>query len=282
MFGDLVVLNFSHSSVDYLQRGITDSESQYSYAGQTQDLVEILDAEGIDKVISVGHDFGAIVAQRFYNYHQDRVEGLVLLNVGYHLPPDAPPDLEKTNALAEKLFGYRALAYQEFFVTDEAPALLKAHLNRFYEAIYGAPPDWTKEIFCARDKLRKWLLDENREVELLSYAQDPAFRRTFIERFQRDGLEAPLCYYKAENSNVQYDASKGLEKDSLIVKVPVLYIACTLDPVCLPVLMAPAKQGGFLPDLEEATIDSRHWSPLEKPDEISVLMSSFLERKFSS
>lgn len=254
----------------------------YSYAGMAQDLVEILDSEGIDKVISVGHDFGSVVAQRLYNLHRDRVEALILLNVAYFLPPESPPDLEETNARAEKLFGYPALAYQEFLVTDEAPALLKAHVDRFYDGMHGAPTGWMREIFCARGGMRKWLLDEERKVELCSYAQDPALRQTFVERFQRDGFEGPLCYYKAANSTVQYDALKDLTKEQLTVQVPVLYIACTQDAVCLPVLIQAAKQGGYLPDLEEATIDSRHWSPLEKPDEVSALILSFLERKLVS
>ncbi|KAK7744765.1 hypothetical protein SLS62_010068 [Diatrype stigma] len=254
----------------------------YGYDGMAQDLIEILDAEGIKKVVSVGHDFGSMVAQRLYNFHRDRVEALILLTVPYLLPPESPPDLEEINARAETLFGYPAVAYQEFFVTDEAPAILKAHVDRLYDGSHGAPAGWMREIFCTRGATRKWLLDEERKVELLNYAQDPALRQSFIERFQRDGFEGPVCYYKAGNSTVQYDALKGLTKEQLTVQVPVLYIGCTQDAVCLPVLIQAAKQGGFLPDLEEAIIDSHHWPTLEKPDEVAELILSFLERRFAS
>lgn len=254
----------------------------YSSTGLTRDLVDILDAEGIDKVISIGHDWGSFVAQRLYNHHRDRVEGLILLNVPYILPPQSPPNLKQTNDHLEKVMGAPLLGYQEFFITDEAPKVLKEHLDRFYQAIHGAPVGWTKELWCARGKLQKWLLEEKKEVELLSYAQDPELRRTFIERFQRDGFEAPLCYYKASNSNVQYDSDKVLGHDSLTVQVPLLYISCTHDPICRGEFMAPAKEKGFLPDLEEATIESRHWSPFEKPDEIVELIGSFLKRRFES
>ncbi|KAI0840504.1 alpha/beta-hydrolase [Hypoxylon sp. FL0890] len=254
----------------------------YNYTGVSQDLVDILDSEGIDKVISVGHDWGSFVAQRLYNHHRDRVEGLILLNVGYALPSESPPDLKQTNDHLEKVIGFPALAYQELFISDEAPALLKAHLDRFYQALHAAPVGWMKEVWGARGKLRDWLLDENQKVELLSYAQDPELRRAFIERFRRDGFEGPLCYYKAHNSNVQYDADKALGDDSLAMQVPVFYISCSHDPICELDLMAPAKEKGFLPDLEEVTIDSRHWSPLEKPDEVATLMTSFLKRRFAS
>ncbi|KAI1144629.1 alpha/beta-hydrolase [Hypoxylon sp. FL0543] len=256
--------------------------ADYAYAGLAQDLVDILDAEGIGKVISVGHDWGSFVAQRLYNYHKDRVEGLILLNVGYNLPSESPPDLKQANDYLEKLVGFPALGYQEFFITDEAPTLLKEHLDRFYHALHGAPAGWMKEMFGSRENLRKWLLDENRQVELLSYAQDPERRRAFIERFQRDGFEGPLCYYKASNSNVQYDADKALGHDRLVVQVPVLFINCKHDILSEMDLMVPAKEKGLLPDLEVVTIDSRHWSPFEKPDEVAASMTSFLSRRFAS
>ncbi|KAI1412960.1 alpha/beta-hydrolase [Hypoxylon sp. FL1857] len=254
----------------------------YSYTGQTQDLVEILDAEGIGKVVSVGHDWGSFVAQRFYNHHRDRVEALILLNVPYSLPSESPPDLKQINDYLEQTIGFPALAYQEFFITDEAPALLKAHLDRFYQALHGSPDGWVKKLWGARGKLRSWLVDESQEVELLSYAQNPELRRTFIERFQRDGFEGPLCYYKAQNSAVQYESDKTLGPDSLVVQVPLFFIACTGDPIGEIDLMGPAKEKGLVPDLEEVSIDSRHWSPLEKPDEIAVLIASFLEKRFPS
>ncbi|RYP05077.1 hypothetical protein DL764_004038 [Monosporascus ibericus] len=253
----------------------------YSFRGLAQDLIEILDAEGIKKVISVGHDWGSMVAQRLYAYHPDRVEGLVLLNLGYMLPSAVPFDLQSANALFEKNFGYPIFAYWEFFTSDEAPALLRANAGRLYDGLHGAPRDWMKELFCVRGNMRKWLLSENWNVEVRPYAQDPNLRQAFVERFQRDGFEGPLCYYLAMVNNVQYEAEKGIPKDDLVVRVPTLYIICTQDSVCRPEASAPAKHGGFLPDIEEVTIDCAHWSPLERPDEIAEAIKSFLERRFA-
>lgn len=42
----------------------------YGYNMMTKDLLEILDAEGISKVISLGHDHGVGSASRFYNVSQ--------------------------------------------------------------------------------------------------------------------------------------------------------------------------------------------------------------------
>ncbi|OTB02000.1 hypothetical protein M426DRAFT_323078 [Hypoxylon sp. CI-4A] len=254
----------------------------YSTASIARDIVDILDAEEIDKVISIGHDWGSIFAQRLYNHHPDRVEGLILLNVAYIVPPKAPGNLKLLNAHFEKVLGFPIFGYQEFFITDEAPALLKAHLDRFYEAVHGAEPGWTQKIWCSRENLRNLLLDETQEVELLEYAKDPELRRTFVERFQRDGFEGPLCYYKASSAQIHYHADKDLEDDRLVVKVPLLFIGCEHDPICRKEAIGPAKEKGFLPDLEEIILDSRHWCPLEKPEEVAAAMASFLEKRFGS
>ncbi|KAI1086120.1 alpha/beta-hydrolase [Rostrohypoxylon terebratum] len=253
----------------------------YTYAGLTSDVVDILNAEHVEKVISIGHDFGSMIAQRLYVFHPDRVQGLVLLNVSYTLPAPKQATLEEVNAKFEELWGYPAFAYQEFFVSEDAPAILRANLDRFYHAIHGAPRDWMRQIWCERGEMRKWLTDKDRTVELRGYAQDPAFRQRFMERFERDGFEAPLCYYKALHSSEEFNSTKDLDKDRFIVRVPAFYIESTQDAVCRPEMSMQAKQGGFLPDWEEATVDSAHWVPFEKPAEIGQLIASFVERRFS-
>lgn len=254
----------------------------YIDAAHTGDLVEILDAEHVDKVISIGHDFGSYVAQRVYVHHPERVSGLVLLAPGYSIPSDEPPNLPELDEKLEKVFGYPPLAYQEFFVTDEAPALLNGNLDRFYHAMHGAPRDWMKQIWCQRGEMTRWLLDQNRTVELRPYAQNPVHRAAYMERFQRDGFAGPLCYYKAMHSMKQYEVLKALDKDRYIVRVPVCQITCTQDPVCIAELSIPAKTGGFLPDVEEHIIDSGHWVPYENPDKVAELILSFLQRRFSA
>ncbi|KAI1631419.1 epoxide hydrolase-like protein [Biscogniauxia mediterranea] len=262
----------------------------YNHADLTRDLVEILDAEEVEKVVSVGHDWGSQVAQRLYNFHPGRVAGLVMLNVGYAPPSPERFDLAAFNAQTEATFGYPLFAYQEFFVSAEARRILDADPGRFYDGIHGAGRDWMRELFCVRGNMRKWMLDEGEEgkgerwtVEPRPYVvRDPGARDAFVARFRRDGFAAPLCYYRAVSENVQSEAARRVPAENHVVRVPALYIICSQDAVCRPESSAAAKKAGLLPDIEEATIDSGHWSPYEKPDEIAELMNSFLERRFSS
>ena len=59
----------------------------YNSKGMAGDIVEILDHNSIQKIISIGHDWGCFMASRMYIWHPDRVMGVVLQNVPYR-PPD--------------------------------------------------------------------------------------------------------------------------------------------------------------------------------------------------
>lgn len=78
----------------------------YNFQHMSKDAVDILDHEKLGNVISLGHDWGCGIAQRLYNFHPDRVIGLVMLNVSYLVPTPEPFDLDKTIALTTQFFGY--------------------------------------------------------------------------------------------------------------------------------------------------------------------------------
>jgi pimeloyl-ACP methyl ester carboxylesterase len=47
-------------------------------------------------------------------------------------------------------------------------------------------------------------------------------------------------------------------------------------------MMKPAKDQGLVPDLKEVVIDSAHWSPMEKPEEIAAHIRDFVMERFAS
>jgi soluble epoxide hydrolase / lipid-phosphate phosphatase len=74
----------------------------------TGDPSDVNDAEGVDKVVVVDHDWGSFLVQRFY---LECVVSVILLNVAYN-PPSSPFDLEVLPEMTEKqlcraLFAYR-------------------------------------------------------------------------------------------------------------------------------------------------------------------------------
>jgi soluble epoxide hydrolase/lipid-phosphate phosphatase len=83
----------------------TDPQA-YNPVGLTNDFIEILDVENVEKVISSGHDWGAGMAQRFYNYRPECCAGLIMLNMPVSPRPENPIVLEKLASVTIKSLGY--------------------------------------------------------------------------------------------------------------------------------------------------------------------------------
>ncbi|CAI9626171.1 hypothetical protein GT037_004568 [Alternaria burnsii] len=255
--------------------------SAYTWDKMTDDMVEILDAEKAQNCISIGHDWGSAAASRLYNYHPERVVGLVNLNVTYTAPGRKPFNLDGANDMMEKVFGYRLFSYWYLFTAPDGPKLLKEGLEKNFHMMHDK--DGLKEFFCTPDSMRNVLSGKTEPTfNLRPYAQDAEFKKTFIERMQRDGFEAPVCWYKATTTNLQHESDAKLPEGRDIVNVPSLYIGCKQDIVCRPEAMYESIQKGLLPQLEQSEmIDAAHWVTYEKPAEVVSRLEEWLKRKFA-
>lgn len=83
------------------------------------DLAAALDSEGLDKVIPVGHDFGALLASSNSTFHPDRITGLVTLGTA-HIPPSPYSfDFEQLRIMQEKYLGYCQSWYFPLFTSEK-------------------------------------------------------------------------------------------------------------------------------------------------------------------
>ncbi|KIW51872.1 hypothetical protein PV05_10554 [Exophiala xenobiotica] len=254
----------------------------YAYSGMADDLREILDAEGIGKVIAIGHDWGAVMAQRFYPFYPDRVAGIVLLNVPYH-PPSKPGDpkfdLQAINSLLKEMFGAPLWTYWGFFTAEDGPRLMRENLERVYEAQHGDVQDWVFKMFCVPGAWRTYLTGTE-SVPLKAYAKEKRWRDSFLNQFEKDGFEAPVQWYRAMIENVQYEVECKIPLERHKVDVPVLFVGCTQDANNRADLIEIPQKAGLLPDLEVKVLDCGHWSPMEKPGEVSTCIREFLTSRF--
>ena len=254
--------------------------SAYTWNALTSDLIEILDAEGVGNVISVGHDWGSAAASRLYHYYTSRVVGLVNLNAAYMTPGRASWDLEALNSATEKEFGYPFFSYWSVFAAADGPAILKENVERLYHVMHGEG-ETMKKYFCGKNAMREYLTNGGEEIKLRAYAQDEGFKKEFIERFTRDGFEAPQCWYVAMNEDFQHKVDKHLPAAVDKVNVPALYIGAKDDAVCRPEAADALVEQGLLPDYTTTgLIDASHWVPCEKPEEVVVRLRPWLQQKF--
>jgi soluble epoxide hydrolase/lipid-phosphate phosphatase len=258
--------------------------AEYRWDRMTKDLIEIIDTEKASKVISIGHDWGSACAARLYNYNPTRVVGMVLLNVAYMAPGREPFSLDAVNAMTKQIFGYATFSYWYLFTAPDGPQVLKENLDRLFHAMHGTSESM-KQIFTGDGAMREYLTSENndKEIELRTYAKAPGFKQAFIDRMSRDGFEGALCWYKAATENLQHQADKDLPEGVDKVEVPLLFIGAKHDAVCRPEAMYPSIQAGLLPKLEQAEmIDAAHWTPYEAPEEVARDIEGWLKKNFAA
>lgn len=249
----------------------------YAFDVMSSDIVAILDAESIDKVISLGHDWGCGLAQRLYNYHPERVSGLVMMNVVYLPPTGEPFDLDAVLEMTQKFFNYGTYWYWKFFTAEDGPKIMNANLESSFDVCHAEPESWM-DTLCKPDGIRNFITQGKRQP-VQKYA-DGEHRRAFIERMGRDGFEAPVCWYKSMVQQYQSNAEKNIKEEAKIVQVPTFFWGGTRDVVCRPDLMGPAIQGGYVPKLTTKTVDEGHWAMLAQPETFGKDLLGWLGEHF--
>ncbi|KFY61016.1 hypothetical protein V496_05179 [Pseudogymnoascus sp. VKM F-4515 (FW-2607)] len=247
----------------------------YAYKGQAEDIADILSNESANNNVIIGHDWGSALAQRTYLHKRHLFSGVVLLNVGYMVPSNQPFDLAAFNSYAENAFGYPLFSYWDFFVSPVATDIVENNLGRMWQVLHGDAEDWMRKMFCVPNAMQDFLLGTE-QVPLKDYAKQINYIDWFIHQFRPGEFASALQSYKATVWNIQYISDMTISKMDLDIKVPLLFIGCTGDAVCTPGSMDAAKQQGLVPYLKEVTIESGHWSPMEKPVEVAKHIKVFL------
>jgi soluble epoxide hydrolase / lipid-phosphate phosphatase len=96
-----------------------------------QEVVELLDCVGAEKVVTVSHDWGSLLQSRLVTYHRERLLATAFLDIGYSAPPLSigGTTAKALNAATMLAFGYPVFGYWFLFNEANASALLDAHVN---------------------------------------------------------------------------------------------------------------------------------------------------------
>ncbi|KAH7383400.1 Alpha/Beta hydrolase protein [Cadophora sp. MPI-SDFR-AT-0126] len=253
---------------------------QYDLAKVQQDIVEILTHEGITKIIAIGHDWGSLAVQRLYFYNPELVVGLSLIAVGLMPPSPDKFDLKAINEMTETYYGFPKYAYVEFLSSEEAPGLISANIEKFWEIMHGSPKYWLKTQFCTRGAMKNYL-EGNDRIPLKPYAQLPKWKDEYLERYSAERFEAPCLYYRSLVQNIQWESDQSIPLERRRVEVPVCYIGSSEDIINPPEQMEQAKEHGMLAHLEAITLETGHWSVMECPDKVSKLLIDFISQNWA-
>jgi lipase len=121
----LAALGYSVLALDLRGHGQSDRKPPWNAATHVQDVLETLEAEGVERVTWVGHSFGGFLAAHLAIEAPERTQGLVLLDPGLEVPAE------------------RALRSAEIERLDWSFATVDGALNALMsnEAILASPRD---------------------------------------------------------------------------------------------------------------------------------------------
>ncbi|RYP26554.1 hypothetical protein DL768_011694 [Monosporascus sp. mg162] len=263
-------LGYGCIAPDLLGMGGSDkplNPKDYTGKAIAQSLCDILIAEGIEKVVVIGHDWGSIIGSRLAIYFPSNVSALVLVAVPYWEP--AFFDLEAVNTHTEKAFGVSVFGYWDVFMNKKP--LLEKHTESFFKLFFARDPEMWKKHFMGRGALEDWLIND-RECAMGEYVTDIERREFFANNWS-----AATQYYHCQAENWTWESEKDLPPDRHIIAVPSLMVAAT-DDACAPLPLVNSSLVGFA-DVRLAVIEGGHHIHLDHIDKFQQLVTAFLMEK---
>ncbi|GJE89531.1 alpha/beta hydrolase [Phanerochaete sordida] len=244
----------------------------------SRDIVDILDAEKLDTVVAVGHDWGSKVISGVANHYPERVSAYAFFAVPFELvvpPPNFPAELAQQRAQ----YGYELYGYWLFFNSPDANAVMQAHMNSVVSILYPNDPAIWKTHFAPTGTFRK-SLNENYLAPLPSWWSE-ADKDAFVDTFRRNGF--PTNWYSVMVSGEsQADDIKTIPDDRKFppARAPIYFGIAQQDAICLPEIgyQTFANEGFKNHSITIKEYDAAHWLIISEAAEIASDLEGWLEK----
>lgn len=261
---------------DLLGYGGTDKPSDlelYKYSAMVLDIIDVLNAEKVEKVIPIGHDWGSFVAARLASYFPDRFVAFGFLAVNYN-PPQPDFDLNTMLAYTKQVFGYELFGYWLFFAEEGSDKIIEEHLESALSIIFPADPSlWTQHL-APLGAVKAWVTSDQK-TQVAPYITKEEFEE-YGRIAKSNGFAGPLNWYKLMVSGLGPQDDKNIPPQNIIVQQPVFYAACKLDAVC-PAALGVQTTQQTCPKATIKEYDSDHWIQLSHPEELNNDLLAWLE-----
>lgn len=253
----------------YGETGPQGDLASYSMRNLSRDIVGMLDALQIKRVVLVGHDFGGALAWSIARDHGDRVAGVVSLNTPY--TRRGQQDLVRTMLQHRGASNYMVM----FQKPGVGEALLQHDVASTFRGLMRRPAMTGEQFRHASERLRALpmtLFTGEPEVMGGPVMSDDDLM-VYVAAFQKTGFTGALNWYRNLERNWRDTAAS-----SDTINVPALMIAAS-DDFFLP----PETTRGMerhVPDLEMRLIENcGHWTQHECPEAANGTILDWLERR---
>ncbi|KZP25937.1 alpha/beta-hydrolase [Athelia psychrophila] len=249
-----------------------DALAEYVPSKIVRDIVDILDAEGVEKVVSIGHDSGTLVNSRLGNYFPERVIALAFFNLGY-LPPFFTADFAALSAATKAAVGYECFGYWPFFNEDDADEIIEDHLDSFLSVNFSNDPTLLKTDMAPLGALKAWLM-AGRMAPFCAYIPDEEMR-VHKDLLSKGGFKGPLNWYKVVMRGFTAEDDKLIPQEHYAISQPVFFGGCKLDYICRPEIATPALDA-YAKRLTYREFDGDHWTLLSHSEDVNSELLSWI------
>jgi pimeloyl-ACP methyl ester carboxylesterase len=271
---------------DMIGYGGTDKPTDpavYVGSGTAKDLVDILDAENIDNVIAIGHDWGSRAVSRLAAYYPERVIAYAFLAVPYQVPQMLRgASFEQFIAQNKELLGTELFGYWLFFSEPNAHEIMEKHIDALASVLFPHNPEYWKTRLAPVGALKASCL-EDFKAPLPSYLSNEELE-DWKSIFLKNGFAGPTCWYKVVTSGLEDEDGQQVPPDRIFPPktAPLFFGACTKDYVC----HAEWSKHFMREYLKEHDVticdfESHHWAILGVPGEVCKELGTWIENTVS-
>jgi soluble epoxide hydrolase / lipid-phosphate phosphatase len=242
--------------------------SEYKLRLLSADLVELLDHLGLEKVVGVGHDWGANVLSRLLVFHPARISALAFLGIGPSSPGTAF-HLDAINEQTRQMVGYELCGYIDYMARDSLAAEKMAQNAGSVMSVMFAGDQkkaWRESLHPLGGF--KGFVESGERVEVAGWYTEELQRRHMQVFARKGGYEGAVCYYKMMVENLSIgdeDKFKGFE-----INVPSALIISEGSQMQIGMLKA------WAPQLRAIEVDAGHWVQIECGEETNRVIEDLI------
>lgn len=246
-----------------------DDVRKYRLKPMADEIVELLDALDISKVVGIGHDFGATLLSRLAAYHPFSFKSLVFLTVG-PAKLGTPFDVDAINQMTKQALGFELLGYIPWLGGDSsAQDALEKNPEAAMSLIFTANRTSWNEWFHPLGKMKKFVEDNRRLPIGRWYSQE--MQQHHLQAFgTKDGYKGATKWYQMWMGNLFAQDERGYE--DFKISQPGLFIVPEAGSGMQEQMLAE-----WVPRLKVVKLDSGHWVHMEQREEVNKAIEAFLE-----
>ncbi|KAK7451267.1 hypothetical protein VKT23_012607 [Stygiomarasmius scandens] len=249
----------------------------------TKDVIDILDVEGLEQAVVIGHDWGSKTASRLASYYPERFSALGFLSVGY-IPHNefATPYLEQIK-VAKAVLGYENFGYWDFFSSEGADQLILDNLDSLFDAIYLKDTTLTIKDFAPLGALADFVKNGRRATPGDYVTPQGSFISNSAQVIFTD-----MYWLSGKSHSDRIDPSRRngratelvqdcIPEENFVISKPVFFAAALRDYANLAPSFIASVQQNSNASLVIHEYDTGRWVMMEARDELNSDLLQWIE-----